>query len=52
MRIVFTDEMKKIDKYCEETLGLNQLLLWNAASSIKDYVVNHTGNSKNCCNMM
>ncbi|HHT92104.1 MAG TPA: NAD(P)H-hydrate dehydratase [Clostridiaceae bacterium] len=47
MRIVFTDEMKKIDKYCEETLGLNTIaLMENAASSIKDCVVNHAGNSK------
>ncbi|NLN05399.1 MAG: NAD(P)H-hydrate dehydratase [Clostridiaceae bacterium] len=41
MRIVFPDEMKKIVKYCEESLGLNTIsLMENAASSIKDCVVN------------
>lgn len=47
MRIVFPDEMKKIDHYCEVALGLNTIaLMENAASSIKDCIVNHVGKNK------
>ena len=51
--IVFTDEMKKIDKYCEETLGLNTIaLMENTASSIKLCCKSCRQFQKNCCNMV